>query len=176
MKQTFFTAMMLLAGYATQAQVGVNTLNPQGMFNIDGAKDNPVAGAPTAAQQANDFIFTAAGNVGIGNTTPASKLEVNGSSTNTRAFYAGTGTTIDFSNSNLAYTTAPVGAFTISNIKDGGTYTLGILGSPSGTATFTSPGFTVKYVNNRSTIAGKDTLYTFIVMGTAVYVYTASGF
>ncbi|NIF03986.1 hypothetical protein F3J23_00915 [Chryseobacterium sp. Tr-659] len=60
------------------AQVGINTTNPQGVFNIDGAKDNPTTGVPNAAQQANDVAVTTAGNMGIGITVPTNKLHVNG--------------------------------------------------------------------------------------------------
>jgi hypothetical protein len=116
------------------------------------------------------------GNVGVGTFTPASKLEVNGSATNTSAFSAGSGTTINFANSNLAYTTASAGSFTLSNIKDGGTYTLAVQGATSGTASFTCSGFTFISVNNGITAPNKHTLYTFIVMGTNVYVYMATGF
>ncbi len=124
-----------------------------------------------------------AGNVGIGTSNPTSRLEVNGAATNTTAFNAAAGTSIDFSRSNLAYTTASAGAFTLTNLKDGGTYTLAVQGTTSGTSSFsgTNPSgttLTIKYVNNGATIVagGKHTLYTFLVMGTNVYVYMATGF
>ena len=116
------------------------------------------------------------GNFGIGTTNPISKLEVSGSATNTTAYNAAAATTIDFSQSNLAYTSASAGAFTLTNIKDGGTYTLAVRGTTSGTASFSSTGFSFKSVNNATTIAGKETLYTFLVMGTTVYVYMTTGF
>ena len=89
--------------------------------------------------------------------------------TNSTAFNASAGTTIDFSNSNLAYTSANPGAFTLTNLKDGGTYTLAVRGTSSGTASFTASGFTIVSLGNFSTIAGKKTVYTFVVMGTEVY-------
>jgi hypothetical protein len=116
------------------------------------------------------------GNLGIGTASPTSKLEVNGSATNTTALNTVAGTTIDFSKSNLAYTTASAGAFTLTNIKDGGTFTLAVQGVNSGISTFTCSGFTFRYVNNGITSANKHTLYTFLVMGTTVYVYMATGF
>jgi hypothetical protein len=118
----------------------------------------------------------ATGSIGIGTTAPGSKLEVNGAATNTTAFNAAAGTSIDFSKSNLAYTTASPGAFTLTNLKDGGTYTLAVQGTTAGTAGFTATGFTFKSVNNAATVSGKQTLYTFIVMGTTVYFYMATGF
>jgi hypothetical protein len=76
------------------------------------------------------------GNVGIGTSNPTSRLEVDGAATNTTAFNAAAGTTIDFSRSNLAYTTASAGAFTLTNIKDGGTYTLAVQATTSRQAVF----------------------------------------
>ena len=116
------------------------------------------------------------GRVGIGTANPGSRLEVNGSATNTTAFNAAASSSIDFSNSNLAYTSASPGAFTLTNIKDGGTYTLSVQGTTSGTASFTATGFTFKSTNNAQTIAGKHTLYTFMVMGTTVYFTMSTGF
>jgi hypothetical protein len=58
------------------AQIGINTSNPQAIFHIDGAKDNPVTGNPSAAQQRNDFAFTNYGHVGIGTTNPSEKLDI----------------------------------------------------------------------------------------------------
>lgn len=129
---------------------------------------------PTSAIQA--MAITPSARVGIGVTNPTSKLEINGAATNNVAYNAGAGTTIDFSLSNLAYTSASAGAFTLTNIKDGGTYTLAVQGATSGTAAFTATGYTFKSINNGATTASKHTLYTFIVMGTNVYYYMATGF
>jgi hypothetical protein len=154
------------------------------------ANDRARIGAEIIAGGAGRLFFTTGPNgtqtramfidesqrVGIGTSTPISKLEVNGSATNTSAFNAAASSTIDFSNSNLAYTTVSPGAFTLTNIKDGGTYTLSVQGTTSGTASFSSVGFTFKSMNNAQTIAGKHTLYTFIVMGSTVYFYMSAGF
>lgn len=131
------------------------------------------------AAPANGLIVS--GNVGIGTAAPVSKLEVNGSATNTTAFNSGTATAILFNNSNLAYTTASPTSFSLQGMKDGGTYTLAVQGTTSGTSTFiglnpAGQSFTFMYINNGPTIAGKHTLYTFIVMGTTVYVYMSTGF
>lgn len=58
-------------------QVGINTNNPQAVFHVDGGKDNSTTGTSTVAQQANDFVVTSLGNVGIGTDTPSQKLEIN---------------------------------------------------------------------------------------------------
>ncbi|WP_048503820.1 hypothetical protein [Chryseobacterium sp. BLS98] len=60
----------ILFGTFIFGQVGVNTPNPQGIFHVDGAKDNFASGAPSAVQQANDFIVMPNGNVGIGTVAP----------------------------------------------------------------------------------------------------------
>lgn len=126
----------------------------------------------------NNSIFVDGTNhkVGIGTNTPSSKFEVNGASTNSTAYNASSGTTIDFALSNLAYTTASAGSFTLNNIKDGGTYTLAIQGTSSGTSSFTSTGFTFYSTNNGATTPNKQTLYTFIVMGSNVYYFMTTGF
>ena len=138
----------------------------------------------TEINQSNfDFYTTGTGkfSVGIAPTTASAKFEVNGAATNTAAYNAGSSTTIDFSRSNLAYTSASAGAFTLTNLKDGGTYTLAVQGTTSGTASFTATNtaaaaVTVKIVNSMATVAGKETLYTIIVMGTTAYVFVNTGF
>ena len=124
----------------------------------------------------NSNLFDNGTNVGIGTIAPTSKLEVNGAATNATALNSVASTAIDFSKSNLAYTTASAGAFILTNIKDGGTFTLAVQGASSGISIFTCTGFTFKYVNNGITSPNKHTLYTFLVMGTTVYVYMATGF
>lgn len=73
--------MFLILTHA-YAQVGINTPNPQNTLHIDGGKDNSITGAPSATQQANDFIVTSAGNVGIGTTTTTKKLTINSGTVN----------------------------------------------------------------------------------------------
>lgn len=170
------TSISIFASLVANAQVGVNTQNPQGILHVDGAKDNAVSGAPTALQGQNDFLVTSSGNVGVGTLAPVAKLEVNGASINSGAYDAGSATSIDFSRSNLAYTSASAGNFTLNNIRNGGTYSLSVRGAVSGTASFTIPGFTVKYISNKATVANKETVYTLLAMGTTVYAYMASGF
>jgi hypothetical protein len=70
MKNKITLVAFLMLAIITKAQVGINTTNPQGILHVDGAKDNSTTGAPTAVQQANDFVVTASGSVGVGTTTP----------------------------------------------------------------------------------------------------------
>lgn len=75
-KNIIISIGLLLSGFS-YSQVGINTANPQGIFNIDGGKDNPTTGsAHSNAQQLNDFTVTAAGNVGIGKIAPSTKLHI----------------------------------------------------------------------------------------------------
>lgn len=78
MKKNVILLVAMMASSLAYSQVGINTPNPQGTLHVDGAKDNPETGTPTAAQQANDFIVTNNGNVGIGTTTPSEALHVVG--------------------------------------------------------------------------------------------------
>jgi hypothetical protein len=161
----------------------IRSVLPTGSFGLD-LSDIQIATGQASnnnTQVPRLTVKAITGNVGVGTTNPGSRLEVNGSATNTTAFNAAAGTTINFANSNLAYTTASPGAFVIQGMKDGGTYTLAVQGTTSGTASFSgsnpaNAAFTFLSVNNGATIAGKQTLYTFIVMGTTVYFYMATGF
>ena len=77
MKKNIIISIGLLLSGFSYSQVGINTANPQGIFNIDGGKDNPTTGsAHTNAEQLNDFTVTAAGNVGIGKIAPSTKLHI----------------------------------------------------------------------------------------------------
>lgn len=81
MKKNVLILMMTLSGTFAFSQVGVNTQNPQTIFHIDGAKDNPATGTPSAAQQTNDFVVTAGGNVGVGTTAPTTRLDIENGTT-----------------------------------------------------------------------------------------------
>lgn len=72
-------SLILLGTTVYDAQMGVNTQNPQGAFHVDAAKDNAVTGIPTAVQQSNDVVITSTGNVGIGTVSPdvSSSLDIN---------------------------------------------------------------------------------------------------
>ena len=130
-----------------------------------------------------NLYTTGTGKVSIGAapTANSAKFEVSGAAANTEAFSAGSSRTIDFSKSNLAYTTASAGAFTLNNLKNGGAYTLAVQGATSATSTFTAKNIagttlTVKIVNSIATVASTHTLYTILVMGTTAYVFVNTGF
>ncbi|REC59476.1 hypothetical protein DRF65_25685 [Chryseobacterium pennae] len=80
--KNLFIILCLSVYSLSYGQIGINTANPQGSFHVDGGKDNPALEVPTSVQQKNDFIITSSGNVGIGNSAPQRKLDIdaNGSS------------------------------------------------------------------------------------------------
>mgnify|MGYP001002779407 CR=1 FL=1 len=82
MKQFAYTFTLLyififcVLNCKSQTATGVGTRNPQGVFHIDGRKDNAKTGLPTLTQVANDFILTTDGWVGIGNISPRAKMDL----------------------------------------------------------------------------------------------------
>ncbi|MGI9580862.1 hypothetical protein ACR1PO_06575 [Chryseobacterium sp. RRHN12] len=75
MKKIYVMILGIFANLAA-AQVGVNTPNPQGMFHLDGKKNNEASGPVNPANQADDVIMTADGRIGIGNNNPAASLDI----------------------------------------------------------------------------------------------------
>jgi len=111
------------------------------------------------------------GNVGIGTSSPDSKLEVNGSATNTNSINTSSDT-IDFSLSNIAYTNNTSSNITLTNIKDGGAYTLiSTSRNVSTEVSFTVPtGFSIIGMGTVPRTFNKQHIYSFIVAGSIVYV------
>lgn len=129
-------------------------------------------GAAAAAR----MVIDQNGNVGIGTTEPGVKLDVAGAMVS-RVNNAGSGTSIDWSTSNTAYTSANCGAFTFSNMQDGGTYTLFVQGTTTGTCAFTHSGLTFKYPpGHGATTAAKMTVYAFTRTGSYVFVSWTPGY
>jgi hypothetical protein len=119
----------------------------------------------------NSYVSTLSGSkFGVGTKSPTSKLEVNGAATNNTSINT-SNTTIDYSLSNLAATTNTASSITLSNIKNGGAYTLAFTSTAaSGVVTFTASGFTFVYIGTVARTAGKKHIYNFVVIGTEVFV------
>lgn len=121
------------------------------------------------------------GSIGVGTTTTAAKLDVNG--TIKSKAVSNTGTTIDFDTGNLQYTSSSCGSMALHNLKSGATYTLAVQGTAGGVCSFTaysdagSTSLTLKNGgSSMSQAVNKHTLFTFLVMGNFVYVASIDGY
>lgn len=126
------------------------------------------------------------GNVGIGPSAPRVALDVSGAVlTHSAQLYSAPATTaVDFSTGNLQYTTASCASnFKLNNLKDGGTFSLAVKGTTSGTCSFlaySDAGSTPLTVHmppdHGPTTSGKHTLYSLMVMGADLYVSWVTGY
>ena len=121
------------------------------------------------------------GQVGIGTTSAAATLDVKGTIKSVAT--TNSGTTIDFSTGNLQYTSSSCTAMTLNNMKSGATYTLAVQGAAGGTCAFTPyTGVATGALTLKAGPAGlvqsanKHTLFTFLVMGSYVYVASIDGY
>ena len=135
-----------LTKYVCNGAVGVagatGPQGPAGLLTSGSVAGNTPYWNGTTWITDNSNIFNNGANVGIGTTTPAAKLQVNGAATNSSTLNAGTSSTIDFGLSNLAYTSATGASYTLSNLKDGGAYSLILTSTTNtGVATFSSSGY-----------------------------------
>ena len=148
---------------------------PAGLLTSGSTAGNTPYWNGTAWVTNNSNIYNNGSNVGIGQVAPSSKFEVSGSATNSTALNAGNSGTIDFSQSNLAFSSFTGTSITLNNLKNGGAYSLVLTSiTNSGLATFASSGFTIKYMGTYTMTSGKAHIYSFIVAGSVVYVSMAT--
>ena len=76
-KNLLFLIVIAFCGILN-AQVGINTENPQGMFHIDGQGNTN-----GNTNISDDIVVTETGNVGIGTNTPSNKLSIHTTGANT---------------------------------------------------------------------------------------------
>lgn len=118
----------------------------------------------------------ATGNVGIGTTSPGAALDVNG------AIFSeypadNTSATIDFSKGNLQTTSVATGAFTLTNLQNGGSYSLIVTNTTNRTFSFSASGFTVNTGSLSLTTTGATkVIFTFLCAGNVVYVTMNQGY
>jgi hypothetical protein len=122
------------------------------------------------------------GNVGIGSSSPRVALDVNGAIASKPAVNV-TGATADFGSNNIAYTAQDCGTYALWNLKDGATYTFAVQGTNPTTCIFNafsgagSGALTVKMPpGHGATTATFQTLYSFLVAGSTVYVSWIPGY
>jgi hypothetical protein len=90
---------------------------------------------------------------------------------------ANAGTSIDWSRGNVQYTSASCGAFTFTNMQDGGVYSLTVKGTTAGTCSFSQSGLTFRMPPNHGSVStGTMTFYTFTRSGSDVMVNWMPGY
>ncbi len=114
-KKLLLTGLFITFSLVVKSQVGINTANPQGIFSVDGLKNNPSTGTPTITQAKDDLVMTSNGNLGLGLTAPGTTLDVNGAITNreTALIVAGNAVTIPSNVSLIRLTGAATAAVAI---------------------------------------------------------------
>ena len=71
MKKSLLFLTIILFSLILNAQVGVKTENPQGVFHIDGQGNTS-----GSSNIADDIVVTSSGNMGIGTNAPATKVDI----------------------------------------------------------------------------------------------------
>jgi hypothetical protein len=90
---------------------------------------------------------------------------------------------VNFAENNLAYTTQNCQNFALWHVKDGGTYSFSVQGTGAGTCDFDAfsdggtTALTVKMPPDHGAVTpGTMTVYSFMVMGSVVFVTWIPGF
>ncbi len=170
------------------AAVGTNVAGADLTFDASNGTGTGGSGAlifrtaPTAASSSTANTLTEVvriaptGKVGSNTNSPQTAVDVVGQ-VRSRFNDAGSSTAINWDNGNAQLTSAVPGALTFTNMQDGGAYTLALSNATSGTFTFSQAGLTFLFrPGNGNTTANTTTIFTFLRMGSNVYVTWISGF
>lgn len=74
--KNYITLLATTLSLSLSAQIGINTNNPQQLFHVDGAKNNPSTGTPSRSEQIDDIVVTKDGFLGIGTTQPTTRVDI----------------------------------------------------------------------------------------------------
>jgi hypothetical protein len=175
-----------LAGAASGATYGGNftSMSPQGtgIYGVANASTGTTYGGRFKVNSPSGYAIYAEGRAHVEGTLSSSGgadigagLHVHGAVV-ADAADAGASTTIDFAQGNVQYTSAPCGAFTLSNIEDGGSYSLIVTGSGTVPATFAAPSLTINTTGTLTCAPGKKSFFGFVRAGTNVFVTMTTGY
>jgi hypothetical protein len=162
---------------STSLYIASDAVNPTGTAtNSYGLFVNAPSGATN-----NYAANFAGGNVGIGNSAPATKLDVAGPILSDPNTVTNVATTLDFSLSNtFTVATASGSAYTLSNMVNGGIYTIVFTDTTSRTYTFACTGATKYKPANTATTTGTTSIYSVLTVKNGAnydcYVTWASGY
>lgn len=169
-------ALFLLLPLAAQAQTAGGACTTVGQTAMANGGAYPNILYCNGTTWVNRIVVDSTGKVGVNTTTPTATLDVTGA-LYSRSNNAGSLTTIDWSAGNTQYTTASCGAFTFSNMQDGGSYQLFVEGTTQGTCSFSHTGLTFKLPSNHgATTSGSMTVYSFSRVGSLVFVTWIPGY
>jgi len=169
-------------GGGTTAPGGSNgqvQFNNSGAFGGDSGLTYSGGLLTASTMAAGGFTVTGATNL-MGGASLGDAL--NGTSANftsqvvSHAYNAGSNTSFDWNNGNVQYTNTSCGAFSFSNMLDGGSYNLVVTGASSGSCTFSHTGLTFLYPTGYGvTTASTHTVFAFLRAGANVYVTAVRG-
>lgn len=75
-KIIIFSFIILYSLSIFSQKVGINIVDPQGIFHVDSKGNNNDSTTPTSLKHKDDFIITSDGNIGIGTIKPTTKLHI----------------------------------------------------------------------------------------------------
>ncbi|MGZ3789983.1 MAG: hypothetical protein ACXVLQ_15710 [Bacteriovorax sp.] len=157
-----------------------NYLIKNGTDSITGVVNVGTIGAlnltytPFNLTDATNKSYVDTGDTGLQNQINAQQSQI---TKITSIFDNGTSLNFDLNNGVTQFTAASCGAATLTNMANGGTYTIIIKGTTSATCTFTQTGLTFRYVpGNTATVSNSMTVYSFLRAGNDVFVNWVTGY